>query len=154
MNPQSQNDERFRFALGFGVCPSSDAEFKVVISPYQPEGKDAHLILPGPNFLEIEGHVLGDNAKISRFVNPSKSTVFAELTRLFYSLGWISPATADIPYWNNLAQELITSLKKHKRQSFTSVDPSTLRTLIQASDAPMESHMARLFKLRKSAVKF
>lgn len=154
MNPQSQNDERFRFALGFGVCPSSDAEFKVAISPYQPEGKDAHLILPGPNFLENEAHVLGDNAKISRFVNPSKSTVFAELTRLFYSLGWISPATADIPYWNNLAQELITSLKKHKRQSFTSVDPSTLRTLIQASDAPMESHMARLFKLRKYAVKF
>jgi formate dehydrogenase major subunit len=154
MQPQPVKWSSQSFAIGFGCVPATKAEFKVAICAYQPEGKEAQLILPAPGFLEIEGHALGDNGKLSRFVNPRKSTLFGELSRLFYSLGWISAATADIPYWNNKAEDMLKALQNQELPHYEPVELTGLKESTVASDSTMESYMQRMFRLRQNPVSF
>jgi formate dehydrogenase major subunit len=154
MKPVPVDTDPVNLAIAFGNAPSANAGFKIAICPYIPQDSTCDLILPAPNFLEIEGSALGDSGKISRFVNPEKSNLFAELSRLFYSLGLISPATADIPFWNNLAEELLRSLSNYKPADYQATDPASLSDSAIASRCPMEPFMLRLYQLRKSTVSF
>ena len=142
------------FAICFGQIPASKADFKVAITPYKPEGLEADIILPSPNYLEIEGCAIGDNGEIARFANPSKSMVINELMRLLYSLNLISPATADMPYWNNLAEDLLTKMSQSEALPFDYLPDRTLREMVVRSDAPIEKYLDSLYKLRKLPVKF
>ena len=154
MHPHPVKFSAVDFAISFGSAPAAKADFKVAVCPYLPDGKECDLILPAPGYLEIEGTAIGDQARISRFANPLKSTAFSELTRLFYRLEWISPATADIPYWNNYAQDIIETMKHYRTRSFEAVNMEGLKDLPTPSDSPLESMMQELFELRKQEVKF
>lgn len=154
MHPVPVKVSEVDFALCFGAVPAAKAGFKVAISAYQTEGRSCDLILPRANFLGIEAHVLGDNGKLSRLANPLKSTVFNELTRLLYRLDWISAATADMPYWNHLAQELISRLQNTEIKLYEKQSLEGLRDSVIPSDSPLEDIMSGLFELRKRAVKF
>lgn len=154
LNPEVVNEEECDFAIGFGVAPSAKARFRVCVSTNIPEDCDCQLILPGPNYLELEAHAIGDNGKLSRFHNPLKSTLFGELSRLFYSVGLISPATADITYWNNLAEELIAELQHHKPQSFGGIDTASLNTAIVPSNSCSTIEINRLYSIRNNSVSF
>lgn len=142
------------FALCFGQVPASKADFKVAITPYMPEGHEADIILPGPNYLEIEGLAIGDNGEVSRFVNPAKSMVINELMRVFYTLNWISPATADLPHWNNLALGLLAKMSHSVPEPYDSLPDIALREAVVPSDAPIEQYLESLYKLRKTPVQF
>lgn len=154
MQPHPVKFSSVDFAIAFGTVPAAKAGFKVAVCACQPEGKVCDLILPAANYLELEGVALGDSAKVSRFANPLKSTVFNELTRLFYRLEWISAATADMPYWNNLAEELMETLQTHAPKSFEGVSTEGLKDVHTASDSPQEPLLENLYELRKTAVKF
>lgn len=154
MSKQAVKYSPVDFALSFGALPAVKAAFKVAVCAYQPDNRNCDLILPGVNYLEIEGTTLGDQAKVSRFANPLKSTVFNELTRLFYRMEWISAATADIPYWTNLANEVLSSLQGQAPQSLGQINTEGLRDTVLPSDSPLEPIMQGLFDLRKRAVKF
>lgn len=154
MHPHPVKFSAVDFAISFGSAPAAKADFKVAVCPYLPDGNECDLILPAPGYLEIEGTAIGDQARISRFANPLKSTAFSELTRLFYRLEWISPATADIPYWNNYAQDIIETMKHYRTRSFEAVNMEGLKDLPTPSDSPLESMMQELFELRRQEVKF
>ncbi|HPI25759.1 MAG TPA: hypothetical protein PLO57_04775, partial [Candidatus Cloacimonadota bacterium] len=64
------------------------------------------------------------------------------------------PATADIPYWNNYAQDIIETMKHYRTRSFEAVNMEGLKDLPTPSDSPLESMMQELFELRKQEVKF
>ncbi len=154
MRPHVAKQDEVTIALGFGTIPTAVSGFKVMLSPYQPQTTDCQLVLPGPNYLQIEGHALGDGGKISHFMNPLKSTIFGELSRIFYKLGWISAATADIPFWNNYATDIIASLSQHKVPDLQELSIDTHSDEIVASDCPMEAELQRLYALRKTPVDF
>ncbi len=154
MAPAKVSAEAVDLALCFGKLPVSQAAYKVAISTFKPDGCDADLILPGTDFLEIEGHALGDRGKISRFANPTRSSITCELLRLFYMLKWISPATADMPYWNQIATEKLELWSQSKPAGFTQLSSWDLADKTRASDAPFEGFMESLYKLRRNRVRF
>lgn len=142
------------FALCFGQVPAAKAGFKVAITPYIPSHTKADLILPGPNFLEIEGCAIGDNGKISRFVNPSKSNIINELLRMFYRLEWILPTTADLPHWQNLAEKLLLQMAERKALRYEGLPERSFQERSFASDATIERYIDALYQLRNKKVKF
>ncbi|MCB5262729.1 MAG: FAD-dependent oxidoreductase [Candidatus Cloacimonetes bacterium] len=146
--------DKVDFALCFGQVPASQAEFKVAVTPYLPEGNQADIILPAPNYLEIEGCAIGDNGEISRFANPSRSVTINELMRVFYQLNWISPATADLPHWNNLAAILLSKMSERAARPYDTLPEIALREAVVPSDAPVEKYLESLYELRKIPVKF
>lgn len=154
MHPEAVSTRAVDFAISFGAVAAANASFKVTISAYLPDGKKSDLILPAATYLEIEGLALGDNGKLMRFANPLKSTVVNELTRLFYRLGWISAATADMPHWNNLAEEELAALQQSVIPPFTKVELEGLRSTTIASDNPVEDILQKLYELRRLPVKF
>ncbi|MFA7213444.1 MAG: FAD-dependent oxidoreductase [Candidatus Cloacimonadaceae bacterium] len=145
---------RVDFALCYGQVPASNAEYKVAITPYMPESDLADLILPGPNFLEIEGCAIGDNGEISRFVNPTRSILINELMRLFYQLNLISPATADMPHWNNLAKGLLVKMSQRAAKHYEALGDQALRQEKVRSDSTIERYLDELYLLRKIPVEF
>ncbi|MFA7543443.1 MAG: hypothetical protein WCY84_03630, partial [Candidatus Cloacimonadaceae bacterium] len=154
LNPQVISTTKADLALCFGNIPAQRADFKVAICAYMPEGKEANLILPGSSFLDIEGVVLGDNAKLSRFENPQKSVAFGELTRLLYSLGMIPASLADIPYWNHQAEILLKELQNYQPEAFEPVATDKLRKHVVISDCPHQAIMQALYDARKTPTKF
>jgi len=154
MQPSPTKLAHVDFALCFGKSPSLNAGFKLAISPYKTDDKSADIILPGPNFLEIEASVLGDNGKLSHFVNPQKSAVMGELLRLFYMMEWISPATADIPHWNALAQDRLAQYAKYRPSEYQHASNVRPSKQVIPSDAPIEEYMNQLYKLRETPVRF
>lgn len=154
MGAKPVQDSPVDFALCFGQVPAANAGYKVAITPYMPEGNLADIILPGPNFLEIEGCAIGDNGEISRFANPTKSMIINELMRIFYKLNLISPATADLPHWNNLAANLLVKMSKNVAKQYDSLPAKALRKEQVLSDAPIEKYLDELYLLRKIPVDF
>ncbi len=148
--PYSQVD----FALCFGQVPAAKAGFKVAITPYLPESTRADLILPAPSFLELEACAIGDNGKISRFVNPAKSNIINELLRIFYSLKWIPPTTADLPHWNNLAEEKLKQMGQRRPAEYDALPERSFRESPEPSDATIARYMDALYNLRTKPVQF
>ncbi len=154
MSPMPIREKYADFALSFGREPAIRADFILAISQYE-EDVRANLILPAPGFLDIDGHVLGDRGKISRFRNPLKSSIISELMRLFYRLDWISPATADIPYWNHLAEMLIEGLKERRTRDFSAMPKKEdLAKRILSSDAPIQRYLDELYENRHNMTAF
>lgn len=142
------------FAICFGQAPRTKAGFSVAVSPFTRE-INADLILPAPTFVDIDAKVLGDNGKISIFTSASKSNVINELMRLFYQLEWISPATADIPYWNNLADLFISDLaKREPSNKKLKIELANCRTEVKPSDNPMEKYLQELYEERHKKSSF
>nr|MDK2851005.1 formate dehydrogenase major subunit [Candidatus Cloacimonadota bacterium] len=154
MAPRATQKQHVDFALCFGKEPFTKAAFSVAISSYQPEECSADMILPNASYLQVEAMALGDMGKISHFVNPQKSVVTNELLRVFYMLGMISPATADIPHWNALAQDRIRDFAKHEPALYQSTPEKGLRDVPLSSDAAICEYLSRLFELRKTPLTF
>ncbi|HNQ43287.1 MAG TPA: hypothetical protein PKI59_02610, partial [Candidatus Cloacimonadota bacterium] len=114
----------------------------------------ADLLLPAPNYLETDGVALGDAGQIMRFANPALSATINELMRLFYKLEWIHPNTADIPFWNTMAEEFIARLDEYQPAEFKGVQVEQLRNYTVASGASINRLMDDLYEIRKQAVKF
>ncbi|MDY0152892.1 MAG: hypothetical protein RBS43_11510, partial [Candidatus Cloacimonas sp.] len=114
------------------------------------------LLLPAPGYLEIEAVSLADMGQITRSQNPAASNTINELMRLFYTLGWIHPNTADLPYWNNAAQELLTSLQEHSAPLFDpkAVNIDHLNKEISNNPTQLEQRIAALFESRKEIKRF
>ncbi|MCB5234845.1 MAG: hypothetical protein LHW60_06380, partial [Candidatus Cloacimonetes bacterium] len=74
---------------------------------------------------------------------------------LFYRLDWISPATADIPYWNNLAEMLIEGLKERRNRDFSAMPKKEeLAKKIMNSDAPIQKYLDELYENRHNPTAF
>ncbi|MDD2506129.1 MAG: FAD-dependent oxidoreductase [Candidatus Cloacimonetes bacterium] len=154
LNPRPISEGSLDFSISFGSASSADAKFKVCVTSYKAEACDCQLILPEPSYLELEAHAIGDGGKLTLFQNPLRSSLFGELSRLFYSTGLISPATADIPYWNNLAEELIKELQGYTPHSFSGVDKADLNEVAVSANSPLELEISRLYEMRKNPVSF
>ncbi len=116
----------------------------------------ADLLLPAPSYLEIEGTALATNCAITRFRNPAKSALISELLRLFYELGWISPATADITHWNAAAEDLIKTGFSAQEQSFQPdlVDIGSLRSNVLPVDSLLQKRIIALYEQRQEPTQF
>jgi len=146
------------FLLAWGVPPLSlgKAGFIASIQQFVDYGTPVDLQIPAPSYLELDATTLGNDGAVGFWRDPSRSGTFQELARMLYTLGWISPATADIPHWNHLAEELLEELQSYQPQSFASAsfDAASLRTEPVPADAQLNARIVRLYEDRKSPVKF
>jgi len=128
----------------------------VEIQQFRDAASTADLLLPAPSYLEIDGHALANGWGITRFCNPAQSAIINELTRCFYQLDWISPATADIPFWNEEASRLLASLSQRKPQSYRedAVKPEDLRTIPLLPDSLLQRQLINLYNKRKEITSF
>lgn len=153
LRPEIARIPEVDFALCYGAAPVSKAGFSVAIAQFA-KGIEADLLLPAPNYLEIDGLALGDNGQIKRFANPALSANINELMRLFYQMEWIHPNTADIPFWNTLAEEFIARLDEYKPAAFEPVEVQPLRDYAVSSETGINRLMADLYEIRRQPVKF
>lgn len=146
------------FALSWGTRTINTANpgFRVEIQQFADPDSDADLLLPAPSYLEIEGTALGNNGGITRFKNPARSKLGAELLRLFYELGWISPATAEINHWNDAADQLLKTVSAAAPQAYDPalVEIANLRDMVLPLDNLLQQRVIMLYEKRKSPTGF
>ena len=158
LQPSFEQAEETGLALAWGtrLDPELRASFRVEIQQFKDAASTADLLLPAPSYLEIDGHALANGWGITRFCNPAQSAIINELMRCFYQLGWISPATADIPFWNEEAIRLLASLSERKPQSYqeNAVKPEDLRVTPLPPDSLLQRQIINLYNKRKEITSF
>jgi hypothetical protein len=129
------------------TCPG----FRVEIQQFADPDSEADLLLPGPSYLEIEGTALSNNGGITRFKNPARSNLSGELLRLFYELGWISPATADINHWNDAAEQLLKAASANEPKAYdpAGIEINALRDMVLPLDNLLQQRIIMLYEKRK-----
>lgn len=105
---------RFGFVLSWGVYPAlaNQAKFSVAIMTFEDEKAPVDLLIPAPSFLEMTGTALSDLGQITKSANPAKSIIINELMRLFYTLNWINPNSAEVPFLEPKLEKLLVSLQE------------------------------------------
>ncbi len=146
------------FVLNWGgkAMRAENPGFRVEIQQLADPDSEADLLLPAPSYLEIEGTALGNNGGITRFKNPARSKLSGELLRLFYELGWISPATADINHWNDAADKLLASVPDLSAKAYDPalIDIAALRDMVLPLDNLLQQRMIVLYEKRRSPTGF
>ena len=149
-------DAGFVLAWGCRAMKTGNPGFRAEIQQFGDPDSQADLLLPAPSYLEIEGTALGNNGGISRFKNPARSALIGELLRLFYELGWISPATADINHWNEAAGQLLKTAPATPPPSYDPalVNLQALRDTVMPLDNLLQQRVIMLYEKRKTPVQF
>jgi len=146
------------FVLSWGVYPAlaNQAKFSVAIMPFEDEKAPVDLLIPAPSFLEMEGTALSDLGQITKSANPAKSIIINELMRLFYTLNWIHPNSAEVPFWNQEAEKLLLTLQNYVPAKFepSAVKIAELSKTIKFIPAQAEKHITALFEQGKKATSF
>ncbi|MCK9310381.1 MAG: hypothetical protein M0P99_08920, partial [Candidatus Cloacimonetes bacterium] len=158
MRPNMSTCSPTEFALGYGVYPqkADEAKFSVALVCFVDEQAPVDLLIPAPGYMELDGTALADMGHVTHSKNPALSATINELMRLFYTLGWIHPNSAEIPYWNSEAADFLASLKDLDVPMFNAetVDTAKLKHKIPALQTQMDIRIAKLFKSRTVAQKF
>ncbi len=146
----------FILAWGCKARRGKNTGFSVEIQQFADPDSAADLLLPAPSYLEIEGTALATNCGITRFRNPAKSALISELLRLFYELGWISPATADITHWNAAAEDLIKTGFPAAEPSFQpeQITLGSLRNMALPVDSLLQERIIALYEQRREPAQF
>jgi formate dehydrogenase major subunit len=146
------------FALSYGgkPIPGAKAGFLVSVRQFIDDQSPADLQLPAVSYLEMEGTALANNLGITRFYNPSRSKLINELMRLFYELGWISPAMAEVIHWNAKVDEFLIQLRDHEVAFFdpAKVDKERLRQEPVPAGSLLDAHIEALYEARKQDTGF
>ncbi|GAB1467860.1 hypothetical protein MASR2M64_05500 [Candidatus Cloacimonadota bacterium] len=158
MRPNMSTCSPTEFALGYGVYPqkADEAKFSVALVCFVDEQAPVDLLIPAPGYMELDGTALADMGHVTHSKNPALSATINELMRLFYTLGWIHPNSAEIPYWNSEAADFLASLKDLDVPMFNAetVDAAKLKHKIPALQTQMDIRIAKLFESRTVAQKF
>jgi formate dehydrogenase major subunit len=146
----------FVFAWGAPQDRQSKGGFTVSVQQFVDDNALLDLQLPAPSYLELDATILGNDGAVGFWRDPARSGSFQELARLLYTLGWINPATADITYWNNLAEEFLDKLKDRKAEPFVpgSIAMDSLRDAIVPADSQLNQRLVAMYEMRKHTVKF
>lgn len=149
-------DADFVLSWGAPAQKAGKARFCVQLQQFRDDEAKADLLLPAPSYLELDGTALANRMGITRFANPARSKLINELLRLFYEVGWISPATADIPYWNELAGKLIATLASAAPKEFdpTRINLEILRAEPQPAASQFDQNIAELYAARRISTGF
>jgi len=146
------------FVLSWGVYPAlaNQAKFSVAIMPFEDEKAPVDLLIPAPSFLEMEGTALSDLGQITKSANPANSIIINELMRLFYTLNWIHPNSAEVPFWNQEAEKLLLTLQNYVPAKFepSAVKIAELSKTIKFIPAQAEKYITALFEQGKKATSF
>ncbi len=141
------------FVLGWGFYPqkADEAKFSVAIMNFRDDHAPVDLLIPSVGYLELEGHALADMGHLTRGGNPAQSTTINELMRLFYTLGWIHPNSAEIPFWNAAAEEFLQGLATHQPLPFDAktIDLDKLATEVHSTDSQLLARIKILAEKRK-----
>ncbi|HPS39148.1 MAG TPA: FAD-dependent oxidoreductase [Candidatus Cloacimonadota bacterium] len=157
VQPKFEQAEAADLSISWGEYPEAmESGYKVALTPFADEDAPVDLLLPSPSYLEIEGHTLGNMGQINKFHNPSKSMIINELMRVFYTLGLISPATAEINHWNTAVENLLAELGSYNPETFSEkqIDPNDLRLKPLGVKAPLRSRIVKLHLSRKEKTVF
>ena len=146
------------FVLSWGAYPAlaNQAKFSVAIMTFEDEKAPVDLLIPAPSFLEMEGTSLSDLGQITKSANPAKSIIINELMRLFYTLNWIHPNSAEVPFWNQEAEKLLLNLQNYVPAKFepSAVKIGKLSKTIKFIPAQAEKYITALFEQGKKATSF
>gem|GEM_PF-5528371 len=158
MQPKMGTCSACDFAIAYGAYPqkAKAAKFSVAIVNFMDENAPVDLLLPAAGYLELEATALADLGHLTKSRNPADSPTINELMRLFYTLGWINPNTAETPFWNAEADKLIQSLKHHQPKAFASaaIDPDHLNPHPAKTPTPLEQRIQTLFESRTTVKGF
>ncbi|MDD4309918.1 MAG: FAD-dependent oxidoreductase [Candidatus Cloacimonetes bacterium] len=146
------------FVLCYGDYPqkAAEAKFSIAIMSFMDDNAPVDLVLPQPGYLEIDGLCIADMGHITKSSNPANSPTINELLRLFYTLGWIHPNTADLPYWNAAAQEFVAAISQNTARKFDpkQINPENLLQEPCLKPTQLEQRIALLFEQRKDKTGF
>ncbi len=146
------------FVLGYGRIPSKvkDARFSIALLTHFEGNDNVDLILPLPTYLEINGTALANNGLICKYSNPRQSNLMNQLLKLFYELGWIHPNTAEINYWNEMAEKLLKGLESYKADIFdlSKVKTDRLSNEVISASGVLTKRIEALYHSRSQATKF
>jgi formate dehydrogenase major subunit len=145
------------FVLAYG-CKAQQAgagQFTVEVLQFPDPDSAADLILPMPSYLEIDGTAVATKGGITSFRNPARSALPSEILRLFYELGWISPATGDINHWNEAAAQLLKA-GNPAPQTYDphAVDVSRLHDMILPLDTLLQQRIIAMYDKRREPTHF
>ena len=146
------------FALAYGCYPqkAEQAKFSVALQNFFDADAPVDMLIPAPGFMELEGTSLADLGHVTKGDNPGKSSTINEVMRMFYSLGWIHPNSAEVPFWNTMADGLLVSLQETETARFTadSIDPDKLKKETNKLPSQLELRVEKLFRTRQELHNF
>lgn len=147
------------FVLGYGSYPqkAKEAKFSVAFMNFMDADAPVNLLLPAPGYLELEGMAIADMGHLTKSANPAASVTINEIMRLFYTLGWIHPNSADMPFWNQKAEEFVQAMNataKAKEFNAESISKDKLKPYPVKLETQLEAKIKKLFETRTELHKF
>lgn len=108
-------DEKVDFLFVYGESVSQDilinnSAFIVHVDTHLDPNNPAHLILPKPSYLDIDGSVIADDNRIKRYHNPANSMYFPALLQILHEAELISLGQVEPSLWTNKAESHFASL--------------------------------------------
>lgn len=102
------------FVIMYGELPCEEqkkkiknSKFLISYNAHLDASDPAHIIMPKPSYLEIEGTALANDGRISEFHNPRKSDLFDQVLISFRDYGFLTEEEAVPAYWEAKAQEFL-----------------------------------------------
>jgi formate dehydrogenase major subunit len=158
MQPKFDTASMAEFVLGYGTYPqqAAGAKYSVALVNFFDADAPVDLLLPAPGYMELDGCALADLGQVTYSKNPAASETIHELMRLFYSLGWIHPNSAEIPFWNAKAADFLNTLNSTEPPSFNpdTIDTEKLKQDIPGLHTQLDLRIAKLFETRKEKQSF
>ncbi len=117
IKPAECNNADFVFLYGELPCEEQRKHFttnKFIVSftTHLDNSDPAHLVLPKPSYLEINGTAIANDGRISRFKNPKKSQLFVKQLKMLNEAGMLENDQINPEYWNRLAQKKLSEQKE------------------------------------------
>ncbi|MBN1948513.1 MAG: FAD-dependent oxidoreductase [Candidatus Cloacimonetes bacterium] len=117
-NVKSGKPERADFSMLYAELPGEEqrkiiknSKFIVSVNTHIDESDPAHVILPLPSYLDINGSAIANDWRTTHFHNPRHSDLFESLLHLFEELGLLTKQQAQVSYWQ---KEVETQLQESR----------------------------------------
>lgn len=135
------------FTLFYGELPCEDqkriirsSKFMLSINTHIDDADPAHVILPKPSYLEMNGTSISNNGRNIKFKNPKNTKLFDDLLRALYKAGLLEKKHINTKHWNkkaeNFANKKVEKVDMSRNQLFdylNSIQEIHLKKVQQAS---------------------
>jgi len=88
-----------------------NSKFIISVNTHLEKSDPAHVVLPSPSYLEMNGTAIANDGRVIEFKNPKKSFIFQKFLDNLYLMGLLTKEQARTEHWEEMVRD---ELKKKK----------------------------------------
>jgi len=84
-----------------------NSKFIVTFNSHLDEADPAHIVMPKPSYLEMQGTAIANDGRISHFRNPKQTPMLQNLLNRLAELNMLDIKQASVEYWKNEVKHIL-----------------------------------------------